>query len=229
MKFFGVSSNPGALRGLGTRSDPNIAKSEPGGLGAHGQEIWNGSLWLVAIGDPAAKKLTSESDYSSPIFSTQGKDILALKNAHVVRISIADGKAQEICSIASISKLVGFSREDPASVLVLGKKLEGNFSVGLLSVPICKVTPVAYDLSSGDDRRLLEHLEGWDRDYGDMNVYVMEETKRSLAGNAQWTDVFVKSGDANPVNVSKCDGVYCGQPSLSADGNLLVFVKAEVQ
>ncbi len=30
-----------------------------------------------------------------------------------------------------------------------------------------------------------------------------------------------------PLNVSECDGVNCGQPSLLRDGKFVVFVKAE--
>jgi hypothetical protein len=32
-----------------------------------------------------------------------------------------------------------------------------------------------------------------------------------------------------PVDVSRCDGTNCGQPSMSADGRLIAFVKAEME
>ena len=72
----------------------------------------------------------------------------------------------------------------------------------------------------------MAHLRGWDRNYGDTRVYVRDERKPGLAGDVQWTDVYVKRGAANPVNVSRCDGTPCSQPSLSSDGKLVVFIRA---
>jgi hypothetical protein len=56
-------------------------------------------------------------------------------------------------------------------------------------------------------------------------VYVKTESKQGFAGVVEWTDVYLKRG-TDPVNVSRCDGVGCGQPSLSRDGGQVVFVKA---
>jgi hypothetical protein len=41
------------------------------------------------------------------------------------------------------------------------------------------------------------------------------------------TDVFRNLGNGGPLNLSHCNGVNCGQPSLSENGRLLVFVRAK--
>lgn len=212
MKFFGVSSNPSALRGGVTEGGPV-----------------NGSVWLVTVSDLATTKLTADSSYSSPIFLAQGEHVLALKGKHLVEISTADGKTAQVCSVADIYKLVGFDRENLTSVLVLTEKGDGEFSVGLLSLPTCAISPVSYDPLSEDDQRLLQHLEDWDRVYGDTKVFVLNQTKRSSTGVVEWTDVFVKTAGGDAINATHCDGVNCGQPSLSVDGKLIVFVKDEVR
>jgi len=58
---------------------------------------------------------------------------------------------------------------------------------------------------------------------------VKRQTKQALSGTVEWTDVFRKMGSGEPVDVSRCDGVNCGQPSLSQTGRLLVFVKAKAE
>jgi hypothetical protein len=97
----------------------------------------------------------------------------------------------------------------------------------LLSVSTGKVEPVPYDSASSEDRQMLEHLRSGDRVCGDKSVYVKRSSKESVAGSVQWTDVFLKLGAAEAINVSECDEVNCGQPSLAPDGRLVVFLKAQ--
>jgi hypothetical protein len=67
----------------------------------------------------------------------------------------------------------------------------------------------------------------WDRDYGDTNLYIDQQTKSGMSGTLSWTDVFLKRKGNTPIDVSKCNGVNCGQPSLSADGKSVAYVKAD--
>jgi len=76
---------------------------------------------------------------------------------------------------------------------------------------------------------MVEHLQGWSSTYGDRHIYVKRKTKQALSGLVQWSDVFLKVGNQEPVDVSQSDGVNCGQPPLSENGHLLVFVKAEAE
>ena len=49
-------------------------------------------------------------------------------------------------------------------------------------------------------------------------VYVRTESKSDMDGTVGWTDVYLKQGNGSPLNVSRCDGINCGKPSLSNDG-----------
>ena len=51
----------------------------------------------------------------------------------------------------------------------------------------------------------------------------------ALSGTVEWSDVFLKLRNQEEVDVSQCDGAQCGQPSLSENGRLLVFVKATAE
>jgi len=91
------------------------------------------------------------------------------------------------------------------------------------------MTVVPYDAASNQDLQMLESLQGWSRTYGDKYIYVKRQTKQAFSGTVEWSDVFLNVGNREPVDVSRCDGANCGQPSLSEDGRLLVFVKAETE
>jgi hypothetical protein len=84
-----------------------------------------------------------------------------------------------------------------------------------------------YDPASSQDLQIVENLQQWSRIYGDRHVYVESRTKHAFSGKVECSDVFLKEGNQEPVDVSQCDGVKCGQPSLSEDGRQLLFVKAK--
>lgn len=208
------------LRISGIADSPSTLKSA-------GDEVESGQIWIAEIRPRRTRKLTDSGGYCSPVFVPRGNDVLSLKGADVVRVSSAGGKPKVLYQITGITKLVGFSLDDPDRVLVLLQDVVGHSGVALLSVSDGKVTPLAYDPASSDDRHMIEHLRGWDRMYSDKSLYVRSQTKSSMAGTVEWTDIFLKAGTNAPVNVSKCNGVNCGQPSLSADGQLVVFIRAE--
>jgi len=88
---------------------------------------------------------------------------------------------------------------------------------------------VPYDPASSQDLQMVEDLGGWSRTYGDRHIYVHRQAKQALSGTVEWSDVFLKVDNQPPVDVSQCNGVNCGQPSLSADGHWLVFVKTKAE
>jgi hypothetical protein len=99
--------------------------------------------------------------------------------------------------------------------------------IAIISMQTGRITSLPYDAASPEDRRMLAQVRGDERVYGDTSVYTKTETKRGLARNVEWLDVYVKRGAAAARNVSACDGVNCAQPALSADGRRVVFVKAD--
>jgi hypothetical protein len=56
-------------------------------------------------------------------------------------------------------------------------------------------------------------------------VYTRTESRRGMSRTTQWSDVYVRRGDAAPRNLSACNGVSCVQPALSPDGRSVVFIK----
>jgi hypothetical protein len=155
------------------------------------------------------------------------KDVLALRGVDVVRVAGGGGEGKRLFAAGSVIKLVGFGVEDPNQVLVLLKGgTDGRPRVGLLNARSGAIAALSYDPASDRDLQMLESLQGWSRTYGDRVVFVRRQTKQALSGTVEWLDVFRRVGDGEPVDVSQCNGVNCGQPSLSQDGRLVVFVKA---
>ena len=207
LRFSGIADNPSTLKG------PEQGAS--------------GEIWVADLGSQRTRELTADGEYRSPVFTPGRNTVLALKGTDIVRLRFSGGAPQRIYSIKGISKLVGFNRDDPDQLLVVSDDALARPSVGWLSVKTGQIAPIPYDSSSSEDRRMLEHLRGWDRVYGDTSVYVRTVTGQSFSGKAEWKDVFLKGGNGKPINVSRCEHADCGQPSLSADGRLVVFVKVE--
>ena len=68
----------------------------------------------------------------------------------------------------------------------------------------------------------------WERVYGDTMVYPKAQRHEGVSGTVEWHEIFLKRDDTAPVNVSRCDGSNCGQPSLSGDGTKVVFIRTNL-
>src|ERR1700686_480803 len=211
LKFLGISASPGMLKGPGDGVD-------------------SGELWLADLQAKTKRQLTSSEGYRSPILLLGNKDVLALRGSEVIRMPTAGGEGKGLYSVDGILKLVGSSSEDAATVLILLRAEGGGHPrIGELTANTGKVTPLPYDPASGEDLQTVEDLAGWSRTYGERHIYVEKQTKKALSSPVEWRDVFLQVDSQPPVDVSQCDGVNCGQPSLSADGHWLVFVKTKAE
>lgn len=207
------------LRASGIAANPSTLKGPERGA--------SGQIWVAELGGKRTRELTAGGGYRSPVFIPGRNSILALKGSDIVRLPVGGGAPERLYTINGISKLVGFNRDTPDQLLVLTEDSFAKPSVGWLSVKTGRFVPMPYDPASSEDKRMLEHLRGWDRVYGGTSVYVNSLIKQSLSGPVEWTDVFLKAERGEPINVSRCEDVDCGQPSLSANGRLLVFIKVE--
>lgn len=209
LKILGISDAPGTLKGPG-------------------DEVTSGALWMTDLSSNRAHPVTNQGRYRSPVFVPGSNAILTLNGSDLVRFSAASGEMKKLFPVAGVTKLVGVSSDDPDKVLVLESGGAGGHPrIGLLSVRTGNIAPLAYDSRSSADLQMVENLEGWTRNYSGNQVYVRRQTKQALSGVVEWSDVFLKADGREPMNVSQCGGSNCGQPSLSADGRLLVFVKSE--
>jgi hypothetical protein len=73
---------------------------------------------------------------------------------------------------------------------------------------------------------MLAHLAGWDRVYGKTRVYPEKNEKEGAGGSiVEFTDVYLKRASDPPVNLTRGGSVSSSQPSLSADGQRVVFIR----
>jgi hypothetical protein len=193
---------------------------------AAGQEMeTGGTIWIADLTTGKASKLSNEAGFRAPIFAPNDKSVLAVKDGALWEISLTADGAKKLYEVSGLLKLVGTDRDDPDKVLVLLRR-ESAIGPALLSLTSGTVSEIAYDPNSSEDRKLLNHLKGWERVYGETKIYPQEQRRESIAGPLEWQDVFLKKNDAEPVNVSHCEGDNCGQPSLSGDQKKIAFVRA---
>jgi hypothetical protein len=187
-----------------------------------------GQVWVVDLGSGTRTRVAPGGGYRSPLFIPGSTDILALKGANVVRIASPAVEPKRLYSIDGDTKLVSFGISDPDRVLVLKESDAGQISVNLLALGTGKLTPMVYDSESKEDEQMLESLQGSERTYGNRTVYVKRISKDAMSGRVEWSDVFIKPLGEDPKDVSRCDGMNCGQPSLSTDGQRVAFILGEL-
>jgi hypothetical protein len=204
MQVLGISATPSQMKG-----DSNVSA---------------GQVWITDVERGTRAALTTDSGYRWPVYEPGGQAIVALEGDSLVRIPTRNGKINVLQKIPSVEKLVGFDRKDPDKLLVILDR--DTVPLALLSLKTGNLTPLPYDPKSKEHRRMLSHVKGEERVYGSARVYVKTEVKRGMEGGLEWSEVYLQEGEATPLNVSKGDGVDCGQPSLSPDRNAVVYVRA---
>ena len=201
--FLGISATPGALKGPG-------------------EELVTGNIWIVDRKKNTQWQVTKEGGYRSPVFLPDDKNVLAVKGEAIIQIPTLGGVAKTLYNIKGIVKIVGFSKQDQDEVLILLEdKSHKPSTVGLLSFTSGNVTNISYGNNPTEDENMLNHIRGWERVYGSITVNVKTQDKPW----AWWTDVYIKENGKNSINLSHCEEVNCGQPSLSHDGQQVVFIK----
>jgi hypothetical protein len=193
------------------------------------QTVESGYIWIANLEEKTSPRLTDESGYRSPVFVDKDQNVLALKNDEVVRIPVSGGQVQTLFTIKGAIKLVGLSLDDPDKLLMLIRDKDAKINIGLLSLTTGQITPVPYETTSPEGKSMFAHLSGWNRVYCNTEISLAENNKTDRSGRItqKWTDVYVKRAYREAINVSNCNGVNCGQPSLSQDGMLVAFIKAE--
>jgi hypothetical protein len=190
-----------------------------------GDELEAGDVWIANLVKGTRVRLTREGGYRSPVFGPGEQAVLALRQSVLMTIPLGGGEGTALHALTRPSKLVGLSPERPLEVLAVFEEADGAPWLGFVALASGQVTRLPHDRSSREDRAMVAHVSDWERVYGSTSVYVRTESKQGLAGPVEWTDVYLKRGGGDPVNVSRCDGAGCGQPSLSRDGSQVVFVK----
>jgi Tol biopolymer transport system component len=199
----------------------------PAQLRGPGDEIEAGNIWIANLERGNVSALTTGGGYCSPVFSPRDGSVYALKGDTVVRFPANNGNAAVVQKVAGALKLVGFDGKNGDAIVVLLDSGSAGSPLAVVSLKSGRMTPLPYNAKSEDQRRMLAQIRGQRRVYGDTSVYTKTESKRGLSRPIEWTDVYLRRGDAEPQNISRCDGVNCTQPALSPDGRRIAFVKTE--
>jgi hypothetical protein len=207
--FLGLASNPTEMKGLG-------------------DELHTGEIWIADLTTGRTTPVATNGRYRSPIVLPDGS-ILALRGEAIVRFSGNSGDGSVLQTVQGINKLVGVNANDPGRVLAVIESGAGRPMPAILSLDDGSVSLLPINWNSEDDIRTLAHLRGWERDYGDMTVSVQRVQASGFGGTREWQDVFLVRPGKSAVNVTSCDGIDCGQPSLSPDRSRIVFIKGEMQ
>jgi hypothetical protein len=206
LRIAGLTAAPSQLRGPGEAVEP-------------------GNIWIVPADRGTPKALTLDGGYTSPIFSTDGR-VYALKGDTLVRLPQETGAGVAVHKVPRALKLVGFDAANADELVVLVDAAPGSSPLGVLSLRSGRVTPLPVDPASEEQRRMLAQIRAQERTYGTTSVYTRTDRRRGMSRNIDWSDVYIRSGDGAPRNVSACNGVNCVQPALSPDGRSVVFIKA---
>src|SRR5262249_29553964 len=152
------------LRITGISATPSQQKA-PGEEMAAGGEIW-----LTDIKTGSGRRLGRDAGFHSPVFSNSDRAILALRDGTLYRLSLDDGSSEKLHRVPNLTKLVGIDRDDSDKVLALFESAHTP-TIALLSLANGATTEIPYDSTSADDRKLVQHLKGWERVYGNAKVY----------------------------------------------------------
>ena len=196
----------------------------PSQLRGPAEAVAPGNIWIVPTDRGTPKALTLDGGYTSPIFSTDGR-VYALKGDTLVRLPQETGAGVAVHKVPRALKLVGFDSANADELVVLLDAPQNSSPLGVVSLRSGGVTPLPVDPASDEQRRMLAQIRGQERLYGRTSVYTRTERRGGVARNQEWSDVFIRAGDAAPRNVSACNGVDCVQPALSPDGRSIVFIK----
>lgn len=205
LKIVGISANPNNLKGR----NPSPA----------------GKVWMIDVERHTRHEVTKAGGYRSPVFEPGDRSLLALRGEDLVRVPLPGGEPVKLFTVADALKIVGFDRENKDEVMILTQNSgDAPLVVVLLSLKNGQRTQLKYDPNS-DDQRLVNHLAGWDRVYGNTRLIVQRKKKETPQGEEELANIVLKQGDRKAETLTPDDEVDCLQPSLSWDHHRVLFIK----
>lgn|SRR6185503_3276977 len=208
LRFFGVASNPGKQKG-------------------DGDKVISGRIRITDLETGSQEELTTGSGFQSPIFLPTDDAVLALKDKKIVKITLATKQIQVLRKFDDITKLVGLETmgdsPNPKHLLILSDTdRDGCPSVGVINLKNFSLEKLEYGT---EDQTMVNHLQDWNRVYDDGALEFQVRLTEKNRGQVKWTDVFLRRNDTW-TNVTKCEPVMCGHPSISHNRKKVVFIKS---
>jgi hypothetical protein len=188
-------------------------------------ETAGGDLWRAGADGGARLRLTRGGGYRSPVFEPSGRSVLALAEDRLVRIA-TDGISdpEPLWPAPGVVRLLAYDRDTQGQVVVLTRDADRQLHLASLDLANGKIHPLQPPESEGDDRRAMVSLQHWDRAFRIADSQDVIELLVREKGKG--SDVYLLRGNKAPVDVSRCEGDPCGQPSLSFNGRWVIFVRA---
>jgi hypothetical protein len=180
-----------------------------------------GDVFVVPLLGGDASAMTQKDALCSPVFLSGGKAILAVRSGEIVSIkqpNRVDHFEINGVGFADVFKLVGLSSVDASELLLLRGKREPP-EVAVLSLETGQIVPMAYDDKDAESLKLANSLATWERDYG---TVLLTPERSPDSGHYDIYSII----DHKRRNLSRCHEADCTQPSLSPDGNTVVFIRS---
>jgi len=183
-------------------------------------EIDAGDVWVTDLNAHQANRV-AQGGFRSPVFTPAGDAVMAVRDDTIVRIPLKGGGPEDVFQLDGLVKIVGFSPD--GRLLLQADDGTDTPQVGLLAVAEKKLRWLSSDASAAEDKTALDRVRGWERLYGATRVFV----RREAPAGKNWTQVWVEEAGKEPFNASQCEKASCGQPSMTPEKGLVVYIKAQ--
>jgi len=175
-----------------------------------------GAVWRLDLASGNRQRVGAADALSWPVAATAVSPVFALHGRQLVRLG-ADGTEAPVATDTAWRKLLGVLPDGSVLGFVAGEprarpaRLAADGSVQVLPPP-----------ETDEDRQRESIALQEERDYADGTRLRVRRSERG----GQGFDIFlVKDGVQR--NLTDCGNDRCGQPSLSADGAALLYIRAE--
>lgn len=202
LHIFGITATPSGQKGI--------------------EGISLGEIWIMDRNGLNRRKVSDGKNYSSPVFYGANNTILALNSGSLVKIEQVYGleKDTKLFSLPLVTKLIDSPNYDNKLFI-----LDKNSSLGYVSLDSGDVTYLEYNNTVEKNKAMINYLEGWRRDYSGTSIFVETNTKRVMAGEVEWSDIYLSNEKNETKNISQCSPLNCSQPSLSKSKNFIVYIQ----
>jgi hypothetical protein len=177
-----------------------------------------GEIWIAASDGSERHRLTDRAEYAWPVFTADGKAVLALRGASLVRIEPGSAAPVTLAEDTSLTKLLG-ARPDGS---VVGIVPEGPFGRLATGAPDGSVTLLPVP-ATREEKRLMAALLGESRAYRDDRKLLVDWADYEDRMRRGF-DVYIETAKGR-VNLSRCETAACGQPSLSLQGDRVAYIR----